>query len=176
MCNLHREWKCRYNWHSAGSLDWPFSNLKYKYIFFQIKCTEAILSNSTGKLLRFEITKNADCSSKNKFIVSFIIIFDTLSFLSGGVVVWLSVWSAMQTCIRPSWCHCHSLSLASVNSRLVLPFWYRLTWVVPEKRAVKRVCVKRVCVVCILNYTLYSNATEVTTLQYTVKHEYFARI
>ena len=26
-----------------------------------------------------------------------------------------------------------SLSLASVESRLVLPFWYRLTWVVPEK-------------------------------------------
>ena len=24
-------------------------------------------------------------------------------------------------------------SLASVKSRLVLPFWYRLTWVVPEK-------------------------------------------
>ena len=25
------------------------------------------------------------------------------------------------------------LSLASVKSRLVLPFWYRLTWVVPDK-------------------------------------------
>ena len=32
-----------------------------------------------------------------------------------------------------SGCHCHSLSLASVKSRLVLPFWYRLTWVVPDK-------------------------------------------
>jgi len=31
------------------------------------------------------------------------------------------------------WCHCHSLSLASVKSRLVLPFWYQLTWVVQEK-------------------------------------------
>jgi len=40
-----------------------------------------------------------------------------------------------------SLCHCHSLSLASIKSRLVLPFWYRLTRVVPEKRAVKRVCV-----------------------------------
>jgi len=29
--------------------------------------------------------------------------------------------------------HCHSLSLASLKSRLVLRFWYRLTWVVPEK-------------------------------------------
>jgi len=37
--------------------------LKYKYIF-QIKYTEAILSNSTQKLLRFEISsnyQNADC-------------------------------------------------------------------------------------------------------------------
>jgi len=32
-----------------------------------------------------------------------------------------------------SWCHCHSLSYASVKSRLVLPFWYWLSWVVPEK-------------------------------------------
>jgi len=39
----------------------------------------------------------------------------------------------VQTFIWPSWCHCHSLSLASVKFRLVLPFSYRLTWVVPEK-------------------------------------------
>ena len=26
--------------------------------------------------------------------------------LSGGVLVWLSVWSKVQTCICPSWCHC----------------------------------------------------------------------
>ena len=36
--------------------------------------------------------------------------------------------------IWPSWCHCHSLSLAPMKSRLVLPFWYRLTQVVLEKR------------------------------------------
>ena len=53
--------------------------------------------------------------------------------LSGGVLAWLSVWSEVQICIWPSWCHCHSLSLASVLSRLVLPFWYRLTRVGPEK-------------------------------------------
>ena len=53
--------------------------------------------------------------------------------LSGGVLVRLSVWNNVQTCIWPSWCHCHSLSLASVKSRLVLPFWYRLTQVVPDK-------------------------------------------
>ena len=53
--------------------------------------------------------------------------------LSGGVLAWLSVWGKVQTCIWPSWCHCHSLSLASVKSRLVLPFWYRPIRVVPEK-------------------------------------------
>jgi len=52
---------------------------------------------------------------------------------NGGVLAWLSVWSKVQTCIWPCWCHCHSLCLASVKSRLVLPFWYRLTRVVPDK-------------------------------------------
>ena len=60
--------------------------------------------------------------------------------LSGEVLAWLSVWSEVQTCIRPSGCHCHSLSLASVKSRLVLPFWYRLTRVVPDKGTLN-VCV-----------------------------------
>ena len=53
--------------------------------------------------------------------------------LSGGVLAWLSLWSKVQTCIWPSWCHCHLLSLAHVESRLVLPFWYQLTWVLLEK-------------------------------------------
>ena len=47
--------------------------------------------------------------------------------LSGEVLAWLSVWNEVQIC------HCHSLSLASVKSRLVLPYWYRLTLVVLEK-------------------------------------------
>jgi len=66
----------------------------------------------------------------------------TCKKLSGGVLVWLSVWSEVQTCIWPSWCHCHSLSVASVKSRLVLPFWYRLTRVVLDKGPLNRcVCV-----------------------------------
>ena len=64
--------------------------------------------------------------------------------LSGGVLAWLSVWSEAQTCIRPSWCHCHSLSLASLKSRLVLPFWYRLTRVVLDRGPLNRcVCFLR---------------------------------
>ena len=53
--------------------------------------------------------------------------------LSSEVLAWFSVWSELQTCIRPSRCHCHSLSLASLKSRLVLPFWYWLIRVVPDK-------------------------------------------
>ena len=53
--------------------------------------------------------------------------------LSGEGLASLSVCSKVQTCIWPSWCHYHSLSLAPVKSRLVLPFWYQLTWVVPDK-------------------------------------------
>ena len=70
---------------------------------------------------------------------------------SGGVLAWLSVWSDVQTCIWPSWCHCHSLSLAPVKSRLVLPFWYRLTQVVLEKRPLNGCCCVVVCVCILLN-------------------------
>jgi len=61
--------------------------LKYKYIF-QIKYTEAILSNSTRKLLWFEISKML-IAVKNKFIVLFIVILDTLSFPIGIIDVLL---------------------------------------------------------------------------------------
>jgi len=62
--------------------------------------------------------------------------------LSGGVLAWLSVCSKAQTCIQPSWCHCHSVSLASVKYRLVVPFWYRITRAVLEKGLLNRyVCV-----------------------------------
>jgi len=40
------------------------------------------------------------------------------------------------------------LTVSAVKSRFVLPFWYRLTWVVPGKRAVKLVCV------CVLYVTI----------------------
>jgi len=68
--------------------------------------------------------------------------------LSGEVLAWLSVWSEVQTCICSSRFHCHSLYLASVKSRLVLPFWYRLTRVVPDKGPLNG-CV---CVTVCTNY------------------------
>ena len=57
------------------------------------------------------------------------------------------------------------LSLASVKSRLVLPFWYRFTRVVPEKRAVKQVCV---CVcVCVLFLPQYHSNAQCTMAKLT---------
>ena len=41
--------------------------------------------------------------------------------LSDEILAWLSVWIKVQICIWPSWCHCHSLSLAPVN-----PDWFYL--------------------------------------------------
>jgi len=74
--------------------------------------------------------------------------------LSGEVLVWLSVWSKVQTSIWPSWCHCHSLSLASVKSRLVLPFWYRPTQVFLEKGPLNvRACVRA----CVCAYIFSAN-------------------
>jgi len=34
--------------------------------------------------------------------------------MSGGVLVWLSVWGEVQVSIWPSWCHCHSCSSKSI--------------------------------------------------------------
>jgi len=41
--------------------------------------------------------------------------------LSSGMLVWLCVWVKVQICTWPSWCHCHSLSLAQAN-----PDWFYL--------------------------------------------------
>ena len=62
--------------------------------------------------------------------------------LSGGVLAWLSVWSEVQTCLWPSWCHCHSLSLASCFSKIRIGF----TFLIPAhpgspgQMAIKWVC------------------------------------
>jgi len=60
----------------------------------------------------------------------------------------LSVCSKVQTCIWPSGFHCHSLSLASVKSRLVLPSWYRPTRVVLDKGPLNVMCVLSICSHC----------------------------
>ena len=79
-----------------------------------------------------------------------------------GVLAWLSVWSEVQICLWPSLCHCHSLSLASVKSRLALLFWYRLARVVPEKGPLNGCVCDRLYNLCIVswdqNLKLFSEA------------------
>ena len=60
---------------------------------------------------------------------------------SGGVLAWLSVWSEVQTCVWSGRCHCHSLSLAPVKSRLVFTFLVPAYPGSPGKEAVKWLCV-----------------------------------
>ena len=59
---------CQYNWHSASLLGWPFPVLKYEYIF-QIKYTEATVSNNTLRLLWFEISKVLIAVLKNCCVI-----------------------------------------------------------------------------------------------------------
>ena len=46
---------------------------------------------------------------------------------------WCGCLSGARCRLADSWCHCHSLSLASVKSRLVLSFWYWLIQAVLDK-------------------------------------------
>jgi len=51
------------------------------------------------------------------------------------VLAWLCVWSKEQMiCILSSWRHCHPVISCSSKMRNGLPFWWRLTQVVLEKR------------------------------------------
>jgi len=77
---------------------------------------------------------------------------------TGGVIflehlAWVSVWSEVQPCIWPNWyaTASHYLLLESCfsKSRLVLPFWFRLTRVVPDKGPLNVcVCVRACVPVC----------------------------
>jgi len=77
--------------------------------------------------------------------------------LSCCVLAWLSVWSEVQICIWPSWCHCHSLSLAPAKSRFGFTFLVPADPGSPRQRAVKRLCVcvcgwVRACVISAEGY------------------------
>ena len=43
--------------------------------------------------------------------------------LSGVVLALLSIWSEVQTCIWPSWCHCHSLASPAMGHWGTCPPW-----------------------------------------------------
>ena len=86
--------------------------------------------------------------------------------LSGGVLAWLSAWSEVQACICTSWCHCHSLSLASVKSTLDLTFWYWLTQIVPDKGPLNGYVF--VCVCSILSNTIAESFSILSLIHFTL--------
>jgi len=57
------------------------------------------------------------------------------------VLAWLSVCSEVQTCIWPSWCHCHSLVSNFSEIQIGFTFLVLANLGCPRKRAVKQVCV-----------------------------------
>ena len=86
------------------------------------------------------------------------------------MLAWLSVWSEVQTCILHSRCHCHPLSLAPVKSRLILPLWYRLTWVVLDKGALNG------CVCVSLLYTQWHYSYSVHSMQFLSRRQRLTEI
>jgi len=66
-------------------------------IYFQINYTEAILPNSSRKLLWFEITKMLIAVLKNKFTVLSVIIFGTLSFPVGNANIGRFICSKLES-------------------------------------------------------------------------------
>ena len=73
----------------------------------------------------------------------------TFKRLSGGVLARLSVWSEVHTCIRPSWCHCHSLSLCFSKIQICFTFLVPAHPGSPVQRAIEQVCV------CVCTNLLY---------------------
>ena len=57
------------------------------------------------------------------------------------MLAWLSVWSEVQTCIWPSWCHCHTPSFCFSRIQIGFTFLVPAHPASPWQRAVKRVCV-----------------------------------
>jgi len=118
---------------------WLMALYKHVYYYYYFFLTPVL--NSRGmKKLRYAIQKSTKIKLEWTLLLLLLLllhclhvsVFSALTLLtgqqeghpackklSGGLLAWLSVWSEVQTCIWPSWCYCHWLSLASVKSRLV---------------------------------------------------------
>jgi len=138
---------------ATGNIGWPFPIIKYKYIF-QIKHTEATLSNSSRKLLWFVITKMLIAVLTNKFIVLFIVMLFAFSALTLLVMrqegpVRIEWWGAGVVICLDRGAYLHTAQLMPLPlavccfSKIQISF----TFLVlahpgsPGQRAVKRVCV-----------------------------------
>ena len=63
----------------------------------------------------------------------FLLTMVLVCLLTGGVLTWLSVWSEVQTLSTAQLMPLPLTVSCFSKIQLVLPFWYWLTWVVPDK-------------------------------------------
>ena len=115
------------------SFSWIISQVIMTTMQAFIRCTQSVVTKWIGEVpavTRWQHWQMLNVDTRR--LCKKMFLYDAFAF-SAGVLAWLSVWSKVQICMWPSWYHCHSLSRASVKSSLVLPLWYWLTWVVPEK-------------------------------------------
>ena len=77
---------CRYNWHSAGSLGWPFP------VHFSTKIYGSnFIKQHPETVTVWNYRQNGDCSLRNENFVSFVIIFGTLSFPIADCFSWMEM-------------------------------------------------------------------------------------
>ena len=138
-------WKICWNmWHFVIC---EFSNVKWKITphhsrFLQAGCPSWCPTNSVKALKAIQLIINLNCenfdctsSSFSSLLLSRLLLPSVLWLCwlggrkgirpvknRGWVLAWLSVWSEVQTCIWSSWCHCHSLSLASAKIQIGFTF------------------------------------------------------
>jgi len=117
---------------------WGMWSTANQHVYLSASIPESRCANFTKFLMHYFVWPNA--FSALKLLVGWQEGHPACKKLSGGVLARLFVWSDVQICIWPSWCHCHSLSLASVKSRLVFPFLVPAHLGSSRKRAVKWVC------------------------------------
>jgi len=89
----------------------------------------------------------------------FLLTMVLVCLLTGGVLTWLSVWSEVQTLSTAQLMPLPLTVSCFSKIQLVLPFWYRLTAVVPDKGPLNGcVCV---CVLCNYYYSTASCASHI---------------
>jgi len=119
--------------HSVFRSNWP---LTLTFCMYMVHAHSFPEFESQGQRSRSTLTPTPDLNSNpNAVILTSILdrglfsswvfhcrgIFSIWLADSGGILAWFSVCGEVQICTWSSWCHCHSISLATVN-----PDWFYL--------------------------------------------------
>ena len=89
--------------------NWVWATFTFTFYLFNVLCCCSYAFSALTLLVGRQEGHPA-CKKQSGVVLAWL-----SGWLRGGVLTWLSGWSKVHTCIWPSWCHCHSLSLASTN-------------------------------------------------------------